>query len=191
MDACKFLSAFENAFTQVQPTGYWKTWTTPMYSVFDQVGNSAGYLVRHKNKIGEAYHFDVIYFRQTNNIKTNWYPPYVVIEHENSSILRDAQYDFTKLCICIAALRVMIAYGTNQYTALSIGNDLIATYVNYGYQQVPNGETLLMVGWDHLISTNPFHYHLWLIRDASLPLHLPNVATDQIAVTIAGAGWCP
>ena len=85
----------------------------------------------------------------------------------------------------------MIAYSNDETNALSTGNELIATYINYGHRQMPNGETLLMVGWKHSPPIYPFHYHLWLIRDANLPLHVPNVATDQITTIIAGAGWCP
>ena len=93
MNACQFLSAFENAFSQVKPTGSWRAWSNEIYKVFDLVGASAGYLVCHKYSIREIYHFDCIYFPNTNNIKTNWYPPYVVIEHENSFKPKDAQYD--------------------------------------------------------------------------------------------------
>lgn len=147
MNANQFLNAFSTQLTHAQPSGYGSIWTTAMYHILETIGDEAGYIVNHKGRNREINHLDIAYFPKLPRDGTNWYPPVVIIEHENAYDTEETWRDFWKASLYAVPLRITIGYHRSHEEADASGQEIIERYHTWGIRQLPNGETVLIMGW--------------------------------------------
>ncbi len=135
--------------------------TNLMYKVLYSIGENAGYLVRclpldlEGQSVGmeEFMNLDFVYFDESRLFSPSGKGkklrpcPEVVIEHENSYDIRALCRDFRKVCLFAVSLRVFIGYAQSTKNAKSSGEKLIECYDRMGLKQLPDGQTLLIMGF--------------------------------------------
>jgi hypothetical protein len=149
-----------------------------MEDLIDEVDSEAPRPVKRK---GELHLIDFVYSLGCDQ-KNTWHPPMVVIEHENVTCrrtkkggskgrirrLEKLREDFWKVCLYVAPLRVIIGYGRDReniehkQVAYDGGCELIGFYDEWGLRQMPDSETLLLMGWRQSIV--PREWHFWIKR---------------------------
>jgi len=166
MNAETFIEAFYQEFNKQKPAGYGKIWTKQIYRILSSIGQKAGFEVNHKiieNEKGqkEGYgEINLIDFTYTPKAdQPNWTPPAVVIEHENQYKTEETRKDFWKLCLYAVPLRIMIGYRKTADEAKETGDELATFYTRQGLRQLPDGETVLIMGWDQLAEHR--QWHIW------------------------------
>lgn len=149
MNACQFVEAFEKKVEEVWPkVESVKDYSDIMYGVLEEIGKKAGFEfsteIRHeRHPMGENKRLDFAYLQKGKR------HPVVIIEHENSALVKEALVDFEKLCRYPAPvpLRVMISYHVKSDRAWERGKELVEHYLKWK-NLPPNDETLLIMGWD-------------------------------------------
>ena len=160
MDAKQFIQAFKAKIKKDQPTGYAGEWSRKMYPILEQIGTDVGFFVNDKDHGGEINHLDFAYSPKQIESQSSWYPPDVIIEHENQYDIEETWQDFWKLCLYAVPLRVMIGYKQTEEEALAAGYELTRRFDERRLRQMPNGETILIMGWDQ--SAKGRRWHFWL-----------------------------
>jgi hypothetical protein len=152
MDHIKFLREFypkADRVTDAEVAGRGRMtknerWTAAIGDVLKEIGESNGFEVRCKGHgAGEFERMDFAFFER-GRIGDS---PTAIIEHENHSLLSKILEDFKKLCTWRVPLQVMIGYGKKEGIAKQRAQDVMSYYDQMGLKQLPNGETLIVIGW--------------------------------------------
>jgi hypothetical protein len=151
----------------------------PIEELVDEDDSDAFRPAKSGKRKGELHLIDFVYSLGCDQ-KNTWHPPMVVIEHENVTCrrgkkgegkgkirrLEKLREDFWKACLYAAPLRVIIGYGRDleniehKQVAYDGGCELIDFYDEWGLRQMPDSETLLLMGWRQSIL--PREWHFWI-----------------------------
>ena len=143
-------------------------WTNKIFHILDAIGKEWGYDVGchpftyEGNKLGNKEYLllDCVYRPTTESDDGYlWEQPKVVIEHENEERYEAKKEDFYKLCLFAVPLRVFIGYCLSTEKLNLQMSKMIAFYDSSGFQQVSNGETLIMLA----MTIDQEIYPTWLI----------------------------
>lgn len=162
MNAEMFLKSFRDEVASESPSGMSAVWTSGMYGVLVNIGEKAGYQVYYKKHPYEINNIDFVYAPAEGDIDTNWNPPAVIIEHENAWDIEATKWDFWKACLYAAPLRVIIGYKRTELDSQETGNSLVEFYTRCGLRQLPDGETLLIMGW--VQESSKRDWHTWTLK---------------------------
>ena len=146
MKAQDFLDQLEKHTRKKAPSGLGSKWTAGMHRVLDGIGREWEYEINRQGKNGEINHIDYCFFKKCS--APNWYPPSVVLEHENAWNVEETRKDFWKCCLYAAPLRVTIGYSSTEANALESGRELTKFFGDYSLPRISGGEVLLIYGWE-------------------------------------------
>jgi hypothetical protein len=132
-------------------------WTAEMARVLRNVGEGAGLKVCSKDGQSAGwgeYRLDFTYWPdklepiEGRSEPGIYFPPLVVIEHENGLTFREKVDDFFKVCLYASPLRVFIGYSRAKLGTHSPGDEadrLVRFYDVHDWRQASEGETLLLL----------------------------------------------
>jgi hypothetical protein len=142
-----------------------------MYPLLYEVGIEAGFEV---NCQPFSYKGSLVGWQELQEIDF-WYLPReyesdgwhifrqaaVLIEHENACDFNSKREDFLKLCMFASKLRVFMGYCHKEAEADEHARMLMSFYDEHKYEQLADGETLVMISWDDVA---PQEWIAWVIR---------------------------
>jgi hypothetical protein len=170
VNAGTFVCAVVDKARLLQPKGYGKQWTVAMYPLLYEVGQDAGFEVNchpfeHNGiSVGYGEYHNIDFWFSERNYDTDGYiyrNAAVLVEHENNWDFESKRYDFLKLCMFIANLRVFMGYCERREQAEEQAKRLVDYYNDHELKQITDGETLIMVSWDDVA---PHEWIAWSVR---------------------------